>query len=95
MGSQIIKQPNGKYAVFSSIVDDFMFYDATPEDVIGYFVEQEAKSIKNLVTLIIDGLTKGEKPYHQFTMTWPEALDWAKQVHGDKWKAPKIDTGTK
>ena len=31
MGCQIIKQPNGKYALFSNNVDDFVATNMTPE----------------------------------------------------------------
>lgn len=30
----IVKQPNGLYAIWSTIVDDFIIYDATAEDAI-------------------------------------------------------------
>lgn len=90
MGNQIIKQPNGKYAVFSSIVDDIVFYNAKKDDLIKYFVDREAERIKDYVERTLSDLDKGEKPYCQFTMTWKEALATARQVHGAKWKAPKI-----
>ena len=92
MGSQIIKQPNGKYAIFSSIVDDIVFYEATEKDIVKYFVDREVERITQHVRETIESLDKGGKPSFQFTMTWEEALDTAKRVHGAKWKAPKIKT---
>ena len=32
MGRQIVRQPNGKLAGFSSIVDNFVWYDATEDE---------------------------------------------------------------
>lgn len=37
MGQHVTKQPNGKYAIFSSVVDSFIIYDATPEEVYEHF----------------------------------------------------------
>ena len=34
MSRQIIKQPNGKYALFSSVVDDFVLIDADPNEIV-------------------------------------------------------------
>lgn len=33
MGQHIVKQPNGKYAIFSSKRAHFIAYDATPEEI--------------------------------------------------------------
>jgi len=83
MGHQIIKQPNGKYAVFSSIVDNFIILDATKQDIIEYYVKEQTHEITMRTNNIIERLEKGEKPYYQFTKTWTMALDWIKQVHGE------------
>lgn len=37
MAERAVLQPNGKYAVFSSIVDNFVLYDATSEEIWTYF----------------------------------------------------------
>ena len=41
MGRQIIKQPNGKYCVFSSICDNIIYYDMTPGEIIEAYVEED------------------------------------------------------
>jgi hypothetical protein len=41
MAQHIVRQPNGRYAIFSSIVDDFISYDATAEECYAHF-RQEA-----------------------------------------------------
>jgi len=33
MGRQVVKQPNGLYAVWSSIIDDFIFEEATEKEL--------------------------------------------------------------
>lgn len=39
MGQHIVKQPNGKYAIFSSIVDQFIAYDASVQECYAHFRE--------------------------------------------------------
>lgn len=40
MGQILVKQPNGKYGVFSSVVDDFIALDLTPETVKEFLIEE-------------------------------------------------------
>ena len=40
MGQQIVKQPNGLYAIFSSVVDGFVAYDLDRTDVLEYWVRE-------------------------------------------------------
>ena len=86
MGRQIIKQPNGYYGIFSSIVDDFIFLDATPQDIIDFFMEEEMERVTKFVNETVEKLAKGEKPYSQFTMSWEEVMKFRKAVHGENVK---------
>lgn len=74
MSNQIIKQPNGKFAVWSTIVDDFVWRDGTPEQIVNAFVAAERQRIEQRVQKVCKSLDEGEKPYNQFTMTWEEAV---------------------
>lgn len=82
MGYQIIKQPNGLYGIWSSVVDHFIMYDCTPEDIIEEWVDDARKRITQGVQETVAELDAGEKPYYQFTMTWDEAIQFARKVHG-------------
>lgn len=42
MGQQIIRQPDGRLAVFSSVVDAFIVVDATPEKILDWRAEEAA-----------------------------------------------------
>lgn len=87
MGKQIIKQPLGslgEYAVFSSMVNDFIYINCTKEEIINFFIEEATKEITRGVNEKIDALEKGEKPYYQFTKTWEEALKIIKSIHSQK-----------
>jgi len=79
MAHQIIKQPNGRFCIFSTIVDNFIRFDQTEEEIVQYelknIVEEESKKIRN----IINQLNKNEKPYGQFTMSYKEAVKMYKE----------------
>jgi len=73
MGHQIIKQPSGKYAIWSSIADQFCALGGTEEEIIDLFSDESEKlEIKHIIKL----LDNGEKPYFQFTKSWEKALAW-------------------
>ena len=84
MGQQIIKQPNGRYAIWSSIVDDFLADNLTQNDVISFIVELEVERITTRIINTIKKLNRGEKPYYQFTLSYNEALETIKRVHKGK-----------
>lgn len=82
MGRQIIKQPNDKYAVWSSIVDDFIIIDATPNEIIKCHIEEAKETIKEQVLSEIEKLRKKEKPNYQFTLSFNDAIELIKENHG-------------
>jgi len=70
---QIIKQPNGKYLIFSSVVDNVIMYDATKEDIINEWVKESREKITRDVNNIIERL--GDDDYE-------EVFKIIKNVHG-------------
>ena len=87
MGHQIIKQPDGNYALFSSIVDDFVLIDAEPQDIIDECVSKYRLDMEKKVAETIAALERGEKPYYQFTMSFDEAVKTIKLIHGKNHKS--------
>ena len=73
MGYQIIKQPNGLFAIWSSVVDDFVWFDCAKHDLIEIFLKEKEEQITKFVEEKVHALEKGEKAYYQFTMSWEEA----------------------
>lgn len=74
MSEQIIRQPDGRLAVFSSVVEAFVVVDATPEEIIDYRAEEAALKARERTRAEIDRVLSGQpRPYHQFTLTWEEA----------------------
>jgi hypothetical protein len=80
MSHQIIKQPNGLYAIFSTVVDDFIWTDCTPEDIIEMRTKEAVESIRKDILDTVSELESGGKPYYQFTMTFDEAVDCQPEV---------------
>jgi len=94
MGSQIIKQTlvdgktheidghecaPGKYAVFSSVVDDFTCINADREELIEFFMEKERTRIERMVDQVVDD----SRIKTQFTKSFEDAVAWARTVHED------------
>jgi len=75
MGWQVIKQPDGRLSIFSSVVDDWIYVDCTPEEAVQVFVDQVAEDTRSNVQRIVDLVVAGDakKAYYQFAMTWDEA----------------------
>lgn len=82
MARQIIKQPNGKYAVWSSIVENFLWINCNEEELVKIFLEGERERIKVMVAKILESLEKKEKPYYQFTLSWNKAVTAIRQLYG-------------
>lgn len=84
MGKQIIKQPNGKYCIFSSIVDNVTHYDMTVEEIIEEWVNDAKNDITEKVKCIVSKLENGEQPYYQFTHSYDDMIAIIKEIHGKK-----------
>lgn len=84
MGQQIIKQPNGKLAVWDSGCDSFILMDATAEEIIEDRIEKKRHELTENMERTLAMLEAGGKPYHQFTKTFEECVETIKEVHGTK-----------
>lgn len=82
MGNQIIKQENGKFCVYNTIVDNVIYYNCEERDIVNFFVKEYKRQIKKDIHNIIEKLNNNEKPYYQFTKTFEEMLNWIECVHG-------------
>ncbi|KKL68543.1 hypothetical protein LCGC14_2123910 [marine sediment metagenome] len=93
MGQQIIKQPNGKYALWSSVVDDFTLIDATRDQIIEEFVERAEREIVRLrvnVAKTLDKIDAAEPAYMQFTLSFDEAVAFVRHTKGDDAESLKL-----
>ena len=83
MGQQIVKQPNGKYCLFSSVVDSVTYYNMSAEEIIEVWTEEARKEYERKVKEAIEQLEAGGKPYCQFTKTFDECIETIKEIHGE------------
>lgn len=85
MGRTVVKQPNGKYAVFSSVVDDFVTVNATKQELIDADIEEARERITERYNTMFESFDKGEAPpgYLNRKMSWEEALVCIADVHGE------------
>lgn len=83
MSYQIVKQPNGNFAVFSTGVDCFILYDADRTEVLDWARALEMRDLEGRMERwaeTFDKVAAGEKRvYFQFTRTWEELVDTAKE----------------
>tara|TARA_R110000851_G_scaffold54489_4_gene128577 strand:+ start:747 stop:1031 length:285 start_codon:yes stop_codon:yes gene_type:complete len=90
MGRQIVIQPDGRLAVWSSIVDDFTDYNASPEEIIEQWAKDERDKIETMVNKTVSELKTGGKPYFQFTKTFEECIETIEEVHGKDCESLKL-----
>lgn len=75
MGRQIIKQPDGNLAVFSTVVDGFIVTDATAEEVVDLLVQEAADAARERTTKHVEHiLNDTPQAVYQTPLTWDEAV---------------------
>ena len=79
MAHHIILQPDGLFALWSTIVDDFLMVDATAEEIIQQELEGVLEDRRERLNHILGELK--EKGKYQFMLTWDEAQATRKAVH--------------
>lgn len=81
MAEQIIRQPDSKFAVFSTMADDFVVLDATPLEIVEWRVKQAARAAEESAVREIAAVMSQQgvrpAPYYQFTLTWEQAVEKA------------------
>ena len=79
MGRRLIIQGKDRYAVYSTIVDNIIFYDATLEGLIKVLTEDAAEDIERDTRAWCAGEQPGRKHY-----TVDEAVEWVRGQHGKR-----------
>ena len=87
MGHQIIRQPDGKLAVFSSVTDTWILMDAAPADLEDYYAERAAEDARRSARETLEHVLAGEprKAYCQFAMTFDEANQSSRESGAEWW----------
>lgn len=86
MGQQIIKQPDGRLAVFSSVTDSFIVVDAAPDELVEWRAEEAAEKAREQTRRELEHVL-ADNPravYFQFAKTWEEAAEMDREHGGDE-----------
>lgn len=82
MGKAIVPLPNGRYSIWSTIVDNFVAIDGTKEDVLEYFAEAAKKEALRSWNEVFEAYE--EKGCGLGIRDYEECLGDIKVVHGKK-----------
>ncbi|REF00321.1 hypothetical protein [Thermomonospora umbrina] len=98
MGRQIIRQPDGRYAVFSTETDTITRWDAMEDELVevfaGWAAEQARKSVREALAHVAAG--RPERVYGRpRTMTWEKALSKDRERGGEAWRDFTAEGDTK
>lgn len=80
MGKQIIEQPNGQYAIFSSDSDEFVLLNASREEVAEFLVSRAVRDAKERAERDVEemfSLLSGQ------SLSWKEACEVREREHKD------------
>jgi guanylate kinase len=80
MGWSIIKQPNNKYTIFSSVVDNIIYYNCSKEEVVEAFIERSVERIKEDIENRLNNIDNNNKWYKDYK----EMIETITLRHGKK-----------
>lgn len=55
MAHRVVKQPNGRYAIFSTVCDDVIAYGMTAEELTTYYVQEAADKARAGIEELLSG----------------------------------------
>lgn len=92
MGYQVIRQPDGLYAVFSSYTDTIAVWSTSGEEIVEWFAEIAAERARTDARRVLEHVAAGEpkRAYFQFVKTWEEALASDREHGGNVWSDPDL-----
>ncbi len=82
MAWEIIKQPDGRFCVYSSIVDHFVYIDQDHDEIKELYKDEWGRRGVEFVDMTLKTLDAGEKP-NQNSQSFDEAVEFIKAFHGE------------
>lgn len=61
IGIDVVRQPDGRYAVWDMWLSEFVLINASAEDIIDYYTQWETRNIRRIVTEKVANL-EGDRP---------------------------------
>jgi len=84
MGRQIVKQPDGKYSCWSTVVDGFIEKDLTKEEYIEFRAQEAYEDKKEEMEKAFEAIAKGQG--NRYTRDYNECLELIEEIHGEEEK---------
>lgn len=81
VSNQVIIQPDGKFAIWSTISGEFVIMNATERELTKHWVEEGIKDTLNYIIGEIE--RKKQNKVTHLEMNWEKCLNNTKQNHGD------------
>jgi len=82
MAHIIIRQPNEKYCIFDTVVDNIIYYDLDRDELVDIILEEKREDVEEWVDKAIEKPTLGAIVYG--VDTYGDMLNKIKDVHGDE-----------
>lgn len=73
MGHQIIRQPDGLYAVFSTETDQWARHDMTRDDLIGLAADDAAREARKTAVRLLDQVDENRAYPRPWALTFAQA----------------------
>lgn len=85
-----VLQPNGKFAIYSTIVDGITLYDCTIDEALS---ELEAWHVLDRETerQHLEEIAAGKQPRYKHWLQWTAVLPWSIFIHGEEDMKPFIE----
>jgi hypothetical protein len=80
MPQHVIQQPDGRWCVFSTIVDAITVFDATEDEIIDYFADRAAEDARRSTRDYLDRIKAGKADPRR--PTYEQALRDHEERHG-------------
>jgi hypothetical protein len=82
---QIIKQPDGRYAVFSSVTGTLLVWDGAEDEIVEWITERAAERAREGARKTIALVAAGDemKIYGRHGLSWGEALESDQRHNGE------------
>lgn len=80
MGRSIIQQPDGKWALFSSISDELIVQDMTEDELVYFCAQEKYEREKESVREVIEAVKSGRGHSHAWK-DWKSALRAHRRTH--------------
>jgi hypothetical protein len=81
MARQVIKQPDGNYAIWSTIVDNFLEKNLSKKETKEFLLKDVMLDAESRVDKLFDDIDSGHVP--SFYLTWDEANNFLEHKDGE------------